>query len=160
MQKTVRNIAIILLLVLLAYGFSMVGTPTHNRQMKMDITTLNRANNVHAGLLAYYYRHNKTLPATLNAEELNKHASENPEPCRYDNYSMNETLNAEALSRYEYSAANNRYTLCADFNNDWSEIKENVRLAPYEAKRYDWVKDFSAGHICFERTLTNCKRRN
>ena len=136
MIKYYLGIGILTVLVVAAiiYGFVEGGTPRHARDVKFDQTRINDISSIKFAVENYYYA-NKKLPESLTHVKNTSGLSKDPK-------------DPQTNEDYEYKKVSSvSYQICADFNIDSSEAKNDQRYA-YLYQNGDF--DHPKGRHCFD----------
>lgn len=132
----------ILALGMLALGFYMVGSPAHQRQIRMDERRLNDLQAIQ-GEVINYWQLKRVLPASLD-------------DLKNDINGFHAPLDPETNSAYEYSILKPlKFNLCAIFNQEnllnTDALKSAMPLYYDYGNSNNW--QHPAGKSCFERTI-------
>jgi hypothetical protein len=153
----------IIVLALLIWSFSVIGTPGQQRIWRLDDKRVQDLQNIQYQIINYWQQKEK-LPATLSDIS-------NP----ISNYQIPVDPEFEQGKTYEYSVKDVKklsFELCATFGAEmpkgWSEYPSNVGIVPMPAVREGGVSvsypypgpggngdswDHKIGHTCFDRTV-------
>ena len=155
MQRAIKIGTIVALLAILAYGFTVTGSPQKARAIKQDFATINEMANLHFRLMMFYNHHQKKTLQKLDVDKLNEQPL-NGYDCPADAGSMDyEALTPDAIKKYDYTLTSKGYRICAAFNSDWADIKRSHYI---NEPKLSWASGLKKGKHCFERTLPICKR--
>jgi hypothetical protein len=157
MQRWIRYSAVLILAVLVSYGFFLAGSPAYNRKVAKDWVALNEMETIHGKLITLAYERNGELPKTLDVIQLNSVQQGSPNCGNNYYYETGRPLSDSTIAKYHYTPTQNGYTLCATFNSTWAEIEKNER---FYNDRFAWAQSLVAGKNCFKRTIPECKQRN
>lgn len=149
-SKVPRNMALassFVVLVMLVSGFFIVGSPAHQRQIRMDERRVSDLQSIQ-GQIINYWQLKDELPAKLELLE-------------DDITGFRVPVDPETESGYEYELRGDlEFSLCASFNLKSNvDSNENSRIAtPYI---YDYgyppkvseVWDHEPGRVCFDRSI-------
>ncbi len=129
-QKTWLIISVVVILLSIAWGFSVLGSPRTQRLIKYDTQKVTDLQNV-SYQVEDYYRTNNKLPDTLT------------------NFAV--PLDQQSGQAYQYEKiGNNKYNLCAEFNSVSGDATQpNVYMRPIGYQSWE----HPAGHYCFEQTI-------
>ena len=145
--RTVAWISSAVVLIMLILGFVIVGSPAHQRLLRMDERRVSDLQTIQSQVINYWDLKGN-LPAELKDLENDISGFRVPQ-------------DPETKEDYEYSFSGPlQFNLCATFNlNATSDADENSRIASpyvYDYKypsRVSEVWDHEVGHACFNRTI-------
>ena len=133
----------VLVLLSIAAGFFIVGTPGQARHYRLDEQKVNDLQSIQSQIITYWQQKQK-LPASLN--DLN-------DPLSYFNLPSDPQTGAS----YEYTATGNTsFSICATFNDASQRNSGGKAIPPGPAAPYLGASDnwsHGAGHTCFARTI-------
>jgi hypothetical protein len=145
LRATAVNWAVgILVLLTIAAGFVIIGTPQHARQVRIDAQRLNDMQSLQSQIV-YYYQQKQRLPVTL--DELR-------DPLSY----YNVPVDPDTKQMYEYRAtAPLTFELCANFTtagNSTNGMSIPAPVSPYGVRGgSDTNWQHGIGHTCYSRTI-------
>ena len=132
----------VLVVLTIAAGFLIVGTPGQARHYRLDSQKVSDLQNIQSEIITYWQQKQK-LPAKLT--DLNDSLSYFTLP-----------MDPQTGASYEYTATGSTsFSICATFN-DASQPGMNVEgrgvpTSPYGATTDNWAH--GAGHTCYARTI-------
>jgi type II secretory pathway pseudopilin PulG len=134
-------ISIVLVIVSIAWGFSVLGSPRTQQLLKYDSQKVTDLSNIKNNIENYYYD-KKVLPNTLL--ELSNSSS----------YYYNKPANDPQTNQpYEYvKTMDFGYSLCAVFNKSSDDQNNLNKGYPYSYPSGNW--NHSPGRYCFSETVT------
>lgn len=142
-SKLVGAVVAILVVLSLAGGFFVVGSPREARLLRIDEQKVYDLQSIQ-GQIIFYWQGKETLPENLKALE---------DPI----VGYVAPTDPETDEPYAYQATGPlSFELCADFNLESEEKDRNlrpVRMDPFSRNPADSNWDHEAGEHCFERTI-------
>lgn len=132
----------VLVLISIAAGFFIIGTPWDARQYRLDEQRVSDLQNIQWQIVSYWQQKQK-MPVAL--AELNDSISGWRAP-----------VDPETAAAYEYKVkSGTTFELCATFKNDRQLASQTNITRPVDVYSKDlsdnW--DHAAGRVCFERTI-------
>lgn len=130
-----RIFAFVLVVLSIAWGFMVLGSPYTQRMYKYDMQKVSDLQNLNSQIQSYYSMNSK-LPANLDAlKEMNYHYV---------------VVDSQTNAPYEYvKSSETSYSLCAVFNRD-SRDGNNSEARPYY---YEQNWSHPAGRHCFTQKI-------
>jgi hypothetical protein len=135
-------IATILVVISVIIGFLMVGSPMHQRDVRMDDQRTNDLQWIQSEIIEYW-RNKDVLPESIDILENDLRGFTPP-------------LDPETESNYEYEIIGNlSFKLCTEFKTESFELKNKEKLRYPREFRDPFSKNWNhkEGHVCFERTI-------
>ncbi len=132
-NKIFASIAGFLIIAVILFGFLIIGTPAHQRNLRMDERRVYDLVMIQNEIL-YYFERNGNLPENL------------------DMLQISVPVDPKTGRHYEYIIEDDyTFRLCANFDTD-SQAKSpiaNQPIRPYDPYMQDW--SHTSGNYCFER---------
>ncbi len=142
--KTIAWITSLVILVVLASGFFLVGSPAQQRERRFDDQRISDLQNIQSTIAYSYYTSKQKLPPSLN-------------DLRNDISGFTVPVDPQTGQAYQYRVTGQlSFELCADFktNSQGGKVDRSYPqpvVMPYTGVQQNW--QHSIGNVCFSRTI-------